>query len=142
MDEESVIRLRNAVMRTARRLRATASQEGLTAAQSSVLATLVREGPTRAGGLAAAEAINPTMLSRILAHLEEEGLVERAPSPDDARCTLARATANGRRRVTRLRARRVALLQGWLDGLEPSEAAALATALPALEALAHAGGDA
>lgn len=137
-----MIRLRNAVMRTARRLRATAAEEGLSAAQSSVLATLVRQGPTQAGELAAAEAINPTMLSRILAHLEEEGLVERAPSPDDARCTLARPTAAGRRRVGRLRARRAALLLGWLESLEPSEVAALAAALPALEALARLGEDA
>ena len=47
MDEESVIRLRNAIMRTARRLRTTAADEGLTATQSGVLATLVREGPMR-----------------------------------------------------------------------------------------------
>jgi DNA-binding MarR family transcriptional regulator len=81
MDEESVIRLRNAIMRTGRRLRTTASEEGLTATQSSVLATLVRQGPTGAGELAAAEAVNPTMLSRVLAHLEEAGLATRAPSP-------------------------------------------------------------
>ncbi len=97
MDEESVIRLRNAIMRTGRRLRTTASEEGLTATQSSVLATLVRQGPTGAGELAAAEAVNPTMLSRVLAHLEEAGLATRAPSPDDGRCTLARATPAVRR---------------------------------------------
>ena len=93
-------------MRTGRRLRTTASDEGLTATQSGVLATLVREGPHRAGDLAAAEAVNPTMLSRVLAHLEGEGLVERAPAPDDARCTEVRATAAGRRLIARLRARR------------------------------------
>ena len=45
MDEESVIRLSNAIMRTGRRLRTTAADEGLTATQSGVLATLVRQGP-------------------------------------------------------------------------------------------------
>jgi DNA-binding MarR family transcriptional regulator len=137
MDEESVIRLRNAIMRTGRRLRTTASEEGLTATQSSVLATLVREGPTGAGDLAAAEAVNPTMLSRVLAHLEEAGLVRREQSPDDARCTLARATPAGRRLVTRLRARRAALLRARLDELEPAHVAVLVDALPALEALAR-----
>ncbi len=137
MDEESVNRLRNAIMRTGRRLRTTASDEGLTATQSGVLATLVREGPRRAGDLAAAEAVNPTMLSRVLAHLEGEGLVERAPAPDDARCTQVHATAAGRRLITRLRARRAALLVEWLGHLPEHEVAALLDALPALESLAR-----
>ena len=136
VDEESVNRLRNAVMRTARRLRTTAPDEGLTATQSSVLATLVREGPRKAGDLAAAEAVNPTMLSRVLAHLEGEGLAERAPAPDDARCTQVRATAAGRRIIGRLRARRAALLVEWLDTLSDDQVRALLAALPALEALA------
>jgi hypothetical protein len=42
IDEESVIRLRNALLRTARRLRTGGDPEGLSASQSSVLATLVR----------------------------------------------------------------------------------------------------
>lgn len=137
MDEESVDRLRNAVMRTARRLRTTASDEGLTATQSSVLATLVREGPRGAGDLATVEAVNPTMLSRVLAHLEGEGLVERGPAPDDARCTQVRATAAGRRLIGRLRARRASLLVEWLERLPEDEVAALLAALPALEALAR-----
>jgi DNA-binding MarR family transcriptional regulator len=136
VDEESVTRLRNAIMRTARRLRTTAPDEGLTATQSGVLATLVREGPRLAGDLAAAEAVNPTMLSRVLAHLEGEGLVERAAAPDDARCTQVRATAAGRRLVGRLRARRAALLVEWLERLPDDELAALLAALPALEGLA------
>jgi DNA-binding MarR family transcriptional regulator len=136
VDEESVTRLRNAIMRTARRLRTTAPDEGLTATQSGVLATLVREGPRLAGDLAAAEAVNPTMLSRVLAHLEGEGLVERAPAPDDARRTQVRATAAGRRLIGRLRARRAALLVEWLERLPDDELAALLAALPALEGLA------
>ena len=45
MDEETVNRLRNAVMRIGRRLRTASADEGLTTTQSGVLATLVREGP-------------------------------------------------------------------------------------------------
>ena len=123
-------------MRTARRLRATASDEGLTPTQSSILATLVREGPRRAGDLAAAESVNPTMLSRVMAHLEEEGLAERAPAPDDARCTEVRATPAGRRLVGRLRARRAAILAERLGELPPELVEALLAALPALESLA------
>ena len=84
MDEESVIRLRNAVLRIARRLRTSGDPEGLTATQSSVLATLVRQGPMRAGDLAEAEALNPTLLSRVLG-------APRGPRP-----RLARAGPRGR----------------------------------------------
>ena len=124
-------------MHTARRLRAAAAEEGLSPAQSGVLATLVRQGPMRAGDLAAAESVNPTMLSRILAFLEEGGLIERTPDADDARSTVARATPAGRRLIGRLRARRAAVLRARLADLTPEQAAALKAALPALEALAR-----
>ena len=139
MDEESVIRLRNAVLRLARRLRTSGDPEGLTATQSSVLSTLVREEPVRAGDLAEAEALNPTLLSRILGHLEERGLVAREPDPEDRRATLARATTAGRRLVERLRARRAALLLEWLEDISPERRASLLAALPALEELVHEG---
>ena len=51
----------------------------------------------RAGDLAEAEAINPTLLSRVLGHLEEAGLVARGADPEDARCTLVSATPAGTR---------------------------------------------
>jgi DNA-binding MarR family transcriptional regulator len=137
MDEESVIRLRNAVLRVARRLRTSGDPEGLTATQSSVLATLVRQGPMRAGDLADAEALNPTLLSRVLGHLEGRGLVARGPDPEDGRATLARPTPDGRRLVERLRERRAALLVEWLGGLTPAGRASLLAALPALEELAE-----
>ncbi len=93
IDEESVIRLRNAVLRVARRLRTSGDPEGLTATQSSVLATLVRQGPMRAGDLADAEALNPTLLSRVLGHLEARDLASRGPDPEDGRATIARRDA-------------------------------------------------
>jgi DNA-binding MarR family transcriptional regulator len=137
MDEEGVIRLRNAVLRVARRLRTSGDPEGLTATQSSVLATLVRDGPMRAGDLAAAEALNPTLLSRVLLHLEDRGLAARGPDRDDGRVTIARATPAGRRLIERLRERRAALLLDWLEGLTPEARASLLAALPALEELAE-----
>src|SRR5262249_17032945 len=79
--EETVTRLRVALLMLARRLRTTSGEEGLTPTQYGVLATLERDGPVRAGDLAIAEALNPTMLSRVLGHLEERGLVQRPPHP-------------------------------------------------------------
>jgi DNA-binding MarR family transcriptional regulator len=137
MDEESVIRLRNAVQRIARRLRTTGDPEGLTATQSSALTTLVRQGPMRAGDLAEAEALNPTLMSRVLGHLEERGLAARGADPEDGRATLARPTAAGARLVERLRAQRAALLLEWLEDLTPQQRTTLVAALPALERLAE-----
>jgi DNA-binding MarR family transcriptional regulator len=137
MDEEGVNRLRIALLRIARRLRTSSADEGLTATQSSVLATLVREGPMRAGDLADADAVNPTMLSRVLAHLEDEGLADRGPDPEDGRCTLVGATPRGTRLIQRVRARRAALLLARLEQMPADQVAALQAALPALEALAR-----
>jgi DNA-binding MarR family transcriptional regulator len=139
MDEETVDRLRNAVMRIGRWLRTASADEGLTTTQSGVLATLVREGPMRAGDLAEAEAINPTLLSRVLGHLEEAGLVARGADPEDARCTVVSATAAGGRLLGRLRARRAALLVAGLERMPDDRLAALREALPALEDLMREG---
>jgi DNA-binding MarR family transcriptional regulator len=138
VSEEAVTRLRGAVLRLGRELRTTSAEEGLTPTQSSVLAALVREGPLGVGELAEAEGINPTMLSRVLAHLTDAGLAERAPIAADRRCARAVATAEGRRAVRRLRARRGELLRDRLGDLPPDQVADLLRAVPALEALAAA----
>jgi DNA-binding MarR family transcriptional regulator len=135
--EESVARLRRAVLRLGRDLRRTSAEEGLTPAQSSALATVVREGPQRSGDLAAAEGLNPTMLSRILAHLEERELILRAADAGDRRCAVVRPTPAGRRLVRRLRAHHGRLLLERLGDLPEDQVAAVLAALPALEALAQ-----
>jgi DNA-binding MarR family transcriptional regulator len=137
LSEESVARLRRAVLRLGRDLRRTSAEESLSPAQSSVLATVVREGPQRSGDLAAAEGLNPTMLSRILAHLEERELIVRAADAGDRRCAVVRPTPAGRRLVRRLRAAHGRLLLERLGELPDAEVAAVLAALPALEALAE-----
>jgi DNA-binding MarR family transcriptional regulator len=89
----------------------------------------------RAGELSAAEGLNPTMLSRVLAHLDERGLAVRAPDAADRRGTLVRATPAGRRLVRRLRARHGGLLLGRLQQLPEDQVRAILAALPALEGL-------
>jgi DNA-binding MarR family transcriptional regulator len=140
-EPEEVDRLRVAAMRLARSLRTASADEGLTPAQSGVLATLVREGPTRLGDLAAAEGLNPTMLSRVLGHLEEAGLARRRADDEDRRVSWAAATPAGRRLMTRLRRRRNALLLAHLDRLSEPDAGTLLAALPALERLADLAGE-
>lgn len=136
-DAELADRLRNAILFTARWLRSTSAAEGLSPAQSSVLATLVRRGPTRPRDLAGAEALNPTMLSRVAGHLEQAGLIARDQDPDDGRACFLRPTEEGAALVARLRARRSELIGERLAALTPDQVAALTAALPALEALAR-----
>src|SRR4051812_21587279 len=103
---EEIVRLRQAVMRLARHLRTTSTEEGLTPTQSSVLANLVRNGHVSLTELARFEGVNPTMLSRVLGGLEERGLLVREQDEEDRRSARARATAKGKRLVERLRDRR------------------------------------
>ncbi len=118
-------------------MRTTSAAEDLTPSQSSVLATLVRRGPVRPRDLAHAEALNPTMLSRVAAHLEAAGLVAREPDPEDGRACFLQATEDGAALIARLRARRTELIGERLAGLSDEHRAAITAALPALEALAR-----
>ena len=69
------MRLGVAVARLARGFRSTSSAHGLSPSQLSVLSTVVRAGPVGVSELAAGEGLNPTLLSRVVGRLEEQGLV-------------------------------------------------------------------
>jgi DNA-binding MarR family transcriptional regulator len=130
-------RLRAAVGRLSRRLRETRAGSGLTPTQISVLFSIVRLGPLTMTALAEREALNPTMLSRVVAGLCEAGLVERSSDPSDRRVALAAPTAAGRRLRERIQRERSEALALHLTALEPAEQEAILAAIPALEALAE-----
>ena len=138
LDAEDVARLRIALARIARVLDRQSRGHVLTGTQASVLAAAARRGPVRISELAEIEGINPTMLSRIVAKLEEAGLLHRHADPDDRRVALVEPTAEGRALQQRLRDERTRLLAEHLAGLPQEHAAGLLTALPAIEALADA----
>ena len=99
LDTETATRLRAAIGRLSRRLRTTAAGRaaGLTPTRISLLLNVDRNGPVRLSELAASEGINPTMLSRVVADLVEQGLLERTSDPGDRRAALVEATPAGRR---------------------------------------------
>jgi DNA-binding MarR family transcriptional regulator len=136
LDTDGVSRLRVVLLRLARELRRLAADEGLTPAGAGVLGLLAARGPLRAGDVAAAEAINPTMASRVLGDLEAAGLISRSRDAADGRATIVRPTAAGARRARALKKRRDAVLAERLGALDPAQVDALLAALPALEALA------
>jgi DNA-binding MarR family transcriptional regulator len=135
-DAEDVTRLRIALGRISRFLDRGSRGDRLTRTQASVLASVARLGPIRLSELADIEGVNPTMLSRIVAKLEDAGLFQRLPDPADGRAVLVEATDAGRAEQLRLRAERTELLTARLAALPPARASELLTALPALESLA------
>jgi DNA-binding MarR family transcriptional regulator len=135
IDAESVARLRLTIGRLARQMRVSATHAGLTPSQMSVLNTVVRQGPLRLAELQSIEAVNPTMLSRIVGKLEDAGLITRVGDPVDRRVVTVAVTPAGRRTQEQVRDDRNKLLTALLRGLPPEQAAAVIAALPALEAL-------
>jgi DNA-binding MarR family transcriptional regulator len=130
-----VTRLRVALARLSRRLRRH-EMAGLTPTQLAALATVEQSGPLRLGDLAAAEGIAPSTLTRLVAVLEELGYVRRDADPKDARASTLAITREGHATMERMRAENSALLTQRVMLLTPQQRAALADALPALEALA------
>ena len=139
LDIDTAARLRVAIGRLSRRLRATAagSAAGLTPTKISVLLTVVREGPIRLSVLAESESLNPTMLSRVIADLVDAGLVARTSDDGDRRAAWVEATDDGNQLAQRMRRERTDAVNEALEGLAPADRQLLETALPALEQLAE-----
>jgi DNA-binding MarR family transcriptional regulator len=128
-------RLRLASARLHRRLRQEADT-GLSPSQQSALGTIDLHGPITLGDLAAAEQVTPPTITKVIARLEEEGLVDRTVDVSDRRITRVSTTREGHRRLEHSRARRNAFLAARLEQLGPDAVRRLDDAIDALEALA------
>jgi DNA-binding MarR family transcriptional regulator len=127
-------RLRFGITRTARRLRQEAGGS-LSPSQSAALATIERHGPLTPSELAAREQVQRPTVTRVLARLEEAGLVERAGDPADRRSTLVTVTREGRALLAAQRTRKDAYLAKRLAALSAEDRAVLARAAALLEDL-------
>jgi DNA-binding MarR family transcriptional regulator len=132
-------RLHSAAIHLLRRLRREDDASGLPAPQLSALSVIVFGGPITLGKLAAAEQVRPPTITRLVAQLEEAGLVTRQPDSADRRVVRVVATARGTRLLQAGRARRVASLEAALRALSAAERARLASALPVLERVVRGG---
>jgi DNA-binding MarR family transcriptional regulator len=127
--------LRLSATRLARRLRQE-SDAGLTPSQLSALASIQNHGPLTLGALAEHERVAPPTVTRVIAKLEDDGLVRRAPDEDDGRIWRVSTTRRGDVLLDELRNRKNAWLAARLDELDADQRARLAAALDVLELLA------
>ena len=132
-DPELAARLRVAVGRLHRRIRLDSND--VPPLQLSTLVSIQQHGPLRLGGLAAREAVSAPTMTRVLAALDDRGLIIRSPDPADARSTRVELSAAGVRALGEVRTRRTALLDARLARLTAEQRAALEAALSALEAM-------
>jgi len=130
-------RLHSAAIHLLRRLRTADDATGLTAPKGSALSVLVFGGPATLGRLAQVEQVRPPTMTRLVAELERQGLVQRRPDPGDGRLVWIHPTESARRILLEGRARRVARLEDDLRQLRPAEFKRLARALDLLERVAR-----
>ena len=136
-DERSLAsRLRLAVVRLNRRLRAQRTTSSVTLTQYSALSSLKKCGPMTPGELAAKEVVQPPSMTRVIAALEDLGYVSRRPHPTDGRQSIVELTEDGLGYVLADISAREAWLDKRLAELSDAERAKLAEAAEIIERMA------
>jgi len=129
-------RLRLAVVRLNRRLRAQRTTASVTLTQYSALSTLKKCGPMTPGELAAKEVVQPPSMTRVIAALEEAGYVSRRPHPTDGRQSIVELTEAGLTLVLADISAREAWLDKRLAELSDAERGTLAEAAEIIDRMA------
>ena len=130
--------LRPAITRLGRRMRQEAGGD-LSPSQVAALSTITCHGPLTPSEVAVRERIQRPTATRVLARLEEAGLIARTADPADRRSSLISATEHGFAALAALRERKDAFLAQRLDGLSADELATLTAAAGILERMLEEG---
>lgn len=104
-------RLRLAVVRLNRKLRAQRFDQNVSLTQIAALATLRKCGALTPGKLAAREGVQPPSMTRVIAALEGMGYVQRTPHPTDGRQSIVALTEAG----TSFIQATISVREAWLD---------------------------
>jgi DNA-binding MarR family transcriptional regulator len=134
-DDELAARIHSAALHLLRRLAQEDRATGVSPARLSALSVLVFGGPRTIGALAAAEGVTPPTMTRLVAALVADGLVERLEDPGDRRVVRLQASATGRATLLAGRDRRVATLGAMLAPLTPKERRRLDQAAAIIEGM-------
>lgn len=139
-ENDPVADVLRAVLSLGRRLRAERGEGAVSLSGIAILATLHRFGAMPAARLAERERLQPQSLTRIVASLESQGLIERRRSEEDRREIVIAITAGGREALADDMSRR----RAWLDramaqAVTPAEREVLQAAAQIMLKLAHYG---
>src|SRR6476646_11909582 len=88
--------LRPSLLRLTRLIRNQRVDMSVTLTQIAAMGTLYKRGPMSAGELAACEKVQPPSMTKVLANLEERGLVRRDAHPNDKRQAIISVADVGR----------------------------------------------
>jgi len=129
--------LRDAIYRFNRRSRQTRPMGELTVAQISALTSLELCGALTPSELAETERVQPPTMTKLVARLEERGLVQRSPHPTDRRQVILSATESGRAMLAQYERARDEWLSRRLAELSPEERETLRRAAEILNRVAR-----
>jgi DNA-binding MarR family transcriptional regulator len=129
--------LRPSLLRLTRIVRNQRFDMSVTLTQLSAMGTLHKHGPMSAGELANCERVQPPSMTKVLANLEERGLVRRDVHPTDRRQAIIGITAAGVQLLDSERRSRDAWLSRRLATLTAEERAVLQQVVPILDKLAE-----
>ncbi|SCF13681.1 DNA-binding transcriptional regulator, MarR family [Micromonospora matsumotoense] len=130
--------LRDAITRLNRRVRQARPVGDLTVTQLSALTSLRLAGALTPRELADVERVQPPTMTKIVAKLEERGLVQRTPHPTDGRQVILAATEGGRAVLDQFERARDEWLASRLAALAEDERDTLRRAAEILQQLARA----
>jgi DNA-binding MarR family transcriptional regulator len=134
---ELAVLLRDAIIRLNRRVRQARPVGDLTATQLSALASLELAGALTPRELADIERVQPPTMTKIVAKLEDRGLIQRTPHPSDGRQVILAATEAGREVHEQFERLRDEWLAARLTELTPDERDVLAHAASILGRIAR-----
>lgn len=134
VDLDAVARLRLAVTRVARRVRRHSAAD-MSPSRLSALTSIQRNGPMHLSRLADREQISRSTLTRLIAGLEDDGLVERIADPADRRSWYVDLTDECRVMLAAANRRADHYIARQLVALDAEDQRLLVAALPALERL-------
>jgi DNA-binding MarR family transcriptional regulator len=129
-------KLRLAVVRLNRRLRAQRTSSVISLTQLSALSCLHKCGPLTPGELAAKEGVQPPSMTRVITALEDMGYASRRPHPTDGRQAIVELTGAGVDYIET----EVSVREAWLDkrlaGLTEEERETLSRASEIIDRIA------
>ena len=137
-DDELAARVHSAALHLLRRLAQDDRATGVSAPRLSALS--VFGGPRTIGELAGLEGVTPPTMTRLVAGMVADGLIDRREDPADRRVVRVQASATGRSLLLAGRDRRVAALAAMVKPLTAKERRRLDGAAATIERMLAPGG--